>query len=104
LGLLETLKPPLDERGLLGAVPELSLSRGIGQSPYHHPDTFEHAFEVGRDVERELEENSLGACVGRERGEGLRLVAPPHDVAKPVTRGEVEGRVLFMSHDSLGLG
>ena len=25
-----------------------------------------------------------------------------HDVAKPVTRGELEGRVLFVSHDSLG--
>jgi hypothetical protein len=70
LGLLETLKPPLDERGLLGAVPELSLSRGIGQSPYHHPDTFEHALEVGRDVERELEENSLGPASGESAAKG----------------------------------
>jgi poly(A) polymerase len=102
LGLREALAPPLDERGLLDAVPELSLSRGVEQSPYHHLDTFEHTLEVVRGVERELEENRLGARVKRERVEGLRLAAALHDVAKPVTRGEVEGRVLFVSHDSLG--
>jgi poly(A) polymerase len=104
LGLLEALEPPLDETGLLAAVPELSLSRGVEQSPYHHLDTLEHTLEVVRGVERELEESRLGARVGRERVEGLRLAAALHDVAKPVTRGEVEGRVLFVSHDSLGAG
>ncbi len=104
MGLLEALEPPLDESGLLDAVPELSLSRGIEQSPYHHLDTFEHTLEVVRGVQRELEENRLEARVGRDRVEGLRLAAALHDVAKPVTRGEVEGRVLFVSHDSLGAG
>jgi poly(A) polymerase len=103
LGRFEALEPPLDERGLLGVVPELSLSRGIEQGPYHHLDTFEHTLEAVRGVERELEESRLGARVRRERVEGLRLAAL-HDVAKPVTRGEVEGRVLFISHDSLGAG
>ena len=51
-------------------------------------------------MQRELEENRLGARVGRV--EGLRLAAALHDVAKPLTRGEVEGRVLFVSHDSVG--
>ncbi len=102
MGLGEALEPPLDERGLLEAVPELSLSRGVEQSPYHHLDTFEHTLEVVRGVQRELEENRLEARVGRERVEGLRLAAALHDVAKPVTRGEVEGRVLFVSHDSVG--
>jgi poly(A) polymerase len=102
LGLREALEPPLDERGLLEAIPELSLSRGIEQSPFHHLDTFEHTLEVVRGVERELEETRLGARVGRV--EGLRLAAALHDIAKPVTRGEVEGRVLFVSHDTLGAG
>ncbi|MCA1687339.1 MAG: HD domain-containing protein [Actinobacteria bacterium] len=102
MGLRESLEPPLDERGLLDAVPELSLSRGVEQSPYHHLDTLEHTLEVVRGVERELEETRLGARVGRV--EGLRLAAALHDVAKPVTRGEVEGRVLFVSHDTLGAG
>jgi poly(A) polymerase len=104
LGPLEALEPPLDEAGLLHAVPELSLSKGIEQSPYHHLDTLDHTLEVVRGVQRELEENRLGARVGRERVDGLRLAAALHDVAKPVTRGELEGRVLFVSHDSLGAG
>ena len=102
MGLLEALEPPLDETGLLEAVPELSLSRGIEQSPYHHLDTLDHTFEVVRGVQRELEENRLGARVGRGRVDGLRLAAALHDVAKPVTRGELDDRVLFASHDSVG--
>jgi poly(A) polymerase len=102
LGLLEALEPPLDEGGLMEAVPELSLSRGVEQSPYHHLDTLEHTLEVVRGVRRELEENRLGARVEQDRVEGLHLAALLHDVAKPVTRGEVEGRVLFVSHDTLG--
>jgi poly(A) polymerase len=104
LGLREALEPPLDVEGLLEAVPELSLAKGIEQSPYHHLDTFEHILEVVRGVERELEEGRLGARVGQNRVEGLRLAAALHDIAKPVTRGEAEGRVLFVSHDSLGVG
>ena len=96
--LPEAIGPPLDVGGLLEAVPELSLSRGVEQSPYHHLDTL----EVVRGVERELEEARLGARVRSDRVEGLRLVAALHDVAKPVTRGELEERVLFVSHDSLG--
>ena len=102
MGLREALEPPLDVEGLLDAVPELVLSRDVEQSPYHHLDTFEHTLEVVRGVERELEEGRLGARVGGDRVEGLRLAAALHDVAKPVTRGEIEGRVLFVSHDSLG--
>jgi poly(A) polymerase len=102
LDLREALGPPLDVGRLLDAVPELSLSRGVEQSPYHHLDTFEHTLEVVRGVERELGENRLGARVRRDHVEGLRLAAVLHDVAKPVTRGELEGRVLFVSHDSLG--
>jgi poly(A) polymerase len=102
LGLREALEPPLDVEGLLDAVPELSLTRDVEQSPYHHLDTFEHTLEVVRGVERELEEGRLGARVGGDRVEGLRLAAALHDVAKPVTRGKIEDRVLFVSHDSLG--
>jgi poly(A) polymerase len=102
LDLLEALEPPLDVGRVLDAVPELSLIRGVEQSPYHHLDTFEHTLEVVRRVERELEEARLGARVRRERVGGLRLAAVLHDAAKPVTRGELEGRVLFVSHDSLG--
>jgi hypothetical protein len=38
LGLFAALEPPLDEGGLLDAVPELSLSRGIGFMKYDRAD------------------------------------------------------------------
>jgi len=102
LDLTAALEPPLDLAGLLDAVPELSLARELEGSPYHHLDTLDHVLEVVRGVERELDENKVGARVRDDRLQGLRLAALLHDVAKPVTRGELEGRVVFVSHDSLG--
>jgi poly(A) polymerase len=102
LDLGAALEPPLDLARLLESVPELSLSRELEGSPYHHLDTLDHVLEVVRGVERELEEGRVGARVKEDRVRGLRLAALLHDVAKPVTRGELEGRVLFVSHDSLG--
>lgn len=104
MDLHAALEPPLDAERLLKAVPELSLARDLEASAYHHLDTFEHVLEVVRGVERELGERRVGARVLEERVEGLRLAALLHDVAKPVTRGEFEGRVIFVSHDTLGAG
>ena len=87
---------------LLREVPELRLSRNQGQGPFHHLDTLEHILEVVRGVERELSERRVGARVSEEGRYGLRIVGLLHDVAKPITRGEVEGRVLFVAHDALG--
>jgi poly(A) polymerase len=100
--LHEALEPPLDLPGILEAVPELALARGCGQGPYHHLDVLEHTLEVVRGVERELERGELGARVAPDRVAALRLVGLLHDVAKPVTRGEYEGKVLFVAHDTLG--
>jgi len=102
LDLDKALGPPFDLSGILDFVPELSLARELQGSPYHHLDTLDHILEVVRGVERELEENVLGARVKQDRVRPLRLAALLHDVAKPMTRGELEGRVLFVSHDSLG--
>ncbi|QIN79487.1 HD domain-containing protein [Rubrobacter marinus] len=96
------LAPPLDVPTLLGEVPELSLAEGQSQGPFHHLDTLGHTLEVVRRVEAELEERRLGARVGEEAREGLRLVGLLHDVAKPVTRTEFEGRAIFVAHDTLG--
>ena len=100
--LLAALEPPADPDVFLKMVPELSLARGLEGSPYHHLDTLDHVLEVVRCVEEELEKNRLGARVPAGRVDGLRLAALLHDVAKPVTRGELEGRVLFVAHDTLG--
>lgn len=102
MDLTAALEPPLDPAGLLDAVPEISLARELEGSPYHHLDTLDHVLEVVRGVERELDEKKVGAHVRKDRLQGLRLAALLHDVAKPVTRGELEGRILFVSHDSLG--
>ena len=101
MDLRAALEPPLDPAGLLDLVPELALARELEGSPYHHLDTFDHVLEVVRGVERELQEGRVGARV-EDHAQGLRFAALLHDVAKPVTRGELEGRVLFVSHDSLG--
>lgn len=100
--LTRALVPPADVDTLLELVPELTLSRDLRQGPYHHLDTLDHTLEVVRGVEREFEENRIGARVAKEDIEGLRLAALLHDVAKPVTRGDFEGRVIFVAHDSLG--
>jgi len=101
-GVFAALAPPLDVEALLREVPELSLARGQGQGPYHHLDTLEHILEAVRGVERELEEGRVGAGVGEDGARGLLLAGLLHDVAKPVTRGELEGRALFVAHDTLG--
>ena len=83
-------------------MPELRLAQNQGQGPFHHLDTLEHILETVRGVERELAEDRIGARVDEEGCRGLRVVGLLHDMAKPVTRGEVEGRVLFVAHDTLG--
>ncbi len=83
-------------------MPELRLAQNQGQGPFHHLDTLEHILETVRGVEREFTECRIGARVDEEGRRGLRVVGLLHDIAKPVTRGEVEGRVLFVAHDTLG--
>ena len=81
-------------------MPELGLSRGVEQSAYHHLDTLGHILDVVRYAQQELEEDELGARV--RHADGLLLAALLHDVAKPVTRGELNGRVAFVAHDTVG--
>ena len=83
-------------------MPELRLARHQSQGPFHHLDTLEHILETVRGVERELSEGRIGARVSEEGRYGLFVVGLLHDVAKPVTRAEIEGRVLFVAHDTLG--
>lgn len=100
--LFEALAPPLEPERLLEAVPELDLARGVAQGDFHHLDTLGHILQTIREVERELDERELGAPVPESRRAGMRLAGLLHDIAKPITRGELEGRVLFVAHDTLG--
>ncbi|MGI8649026.1 MAG: HD domain-containing protein [Rubrobacter sp.] len=105
--LLRRLRPPFvatdDHEEILNLVPELRLSRGVEQSPYHHLDTLGHVFEVVERTGNELSERVVGAEIpDGERRDALLLAALLHDVAKPVTRGEIRGRVVFVAHDTVG--
>jgi putative nucleotidyltransferase with HDIG domain len=100
----EALEPPLDVEALRELVPELDLARNLGQSPYHHLDTLDHILEVIQGVKRELDERRIEAEVSPGNVKGLRPAALLHDIAKPITRGEIGGRVLFVAHDALGAG
>jgi len=108
----------LDQLGLTGVVlPELESLRGVEQGPNHHLDVHGHTIAV---LERTLEvERDLGRFAGERapevadllaeplademtRGTALRLGAVLHDIGKPQTRGERDGYVTFIGHDSSG--
>jgi poly(A) polymerase len=109
----------MDELGATAVVlPEVNRMRGVGQSPYHHLDVYEHTrsvlaetIELSRGPAVWLGEH--GEAVGRfldeplanelTRGQALRFGALLHDVAKPLTRSVTpDGRVTFIGHDAAG--
>ena len=108
----------LDELGITAAVlPELAALQGVEQGPNHHLDVHGHTLAV---LERTLEvEADLGRFAGERaaetrelldeplademtRGTALRFGAILHDIGKPATRGERDGYVTFIGHDSVG--
>ena len=109
----------LDELGLTAVVlPELEALRGVGQGPNHHLDVHGHTLavleqtlEVESDLERFAGERAaetrdlLDEPLADEmsRGTALRFGALLHDFGKPATRGERDGYVTFIGHDSIGV-
>jgi putative nucleotidyltransferase with HDIG domain len=110
----------LDELGLTAVVlPELEGLRGVEQGPNHHLDVhghtlavLEHTLEIEGDLDRFAAERAgevrelLASPLGDEmsRGTALRFGALFHDIGKPATRGERDGYVTFIGHDSEGAG
>jgi poly(A) polymerase len=108
----------LDELGLTATVlPELEALRGVEQGPNHHLDVHGHTLavlertlEVEADLERFAGERAaetrelLDEPLADEmtRGAALRFGALLHDIGKPGTRGERDGYVTFIGHDSEG--
>jgi poly(A) polymerase len=111
LGLMEDL-------GITASVlPELEALRGVEQTANHHLDVYDHTMTV---LERTLEvESDLERFAGERaaevrqlldepladditRGDALRFGAIVHDLGKPETKGEWEGRVTFIGHDAAG--
>ncbi len=108
----------LDELGLTAVVlPEVEALRGVEQGPNHHLDVYGHTLavleqtlEVEGDLERFAGERAgeTGALLAEplademSRGTALRFGALFHDIAKPATKGEHDGYVTFIGHDSVG--
>ena len=108
----------LDELGLTAVVlPEVEALRGVEQGPNHHLDVHGHTLavlertlEVEGDLERFAGERAADAeallaeplADEMTRGTALRFGALFHDIAKPQTKGEREGWVTFVGHDSVG--
>jgi poly(A) polymerase len=108
----------LDELGIAAAVlPELESLRGVEQGPNHHLDVYGHTLavleqllEVEADLDRFAGERAADTRAlldepladGMTRGTALRFGALLHDIGKPATRGERDGFVTFIGHDSVG--
>jgi putative nucleotidyltransferase with HDIG domain len=108
----------LDQLEITAVVlPELEALRGVEQGPNHHLDVHGHTLavlertlEVEADLERFAGERAaathelLAEPLADEmsRGTALRFGALLHDIGKPATRGERDGYVTFIGHDSVG--
>jgi len=104
--------------GVLEVVlPEMAPLRGCMQSAHHQLDVWEHTLHVVEAVadiadhpahylpgHAGMVEAELTAIVGDEltAAQALRLGALFHDIGKPGTRVESDGRVGFMGHDRAG--
>ena len=104
--------------GVLEVVlPEMAPLRGCTQSGYHQLDVWEHTLHVVEGVAEIADHpahylpghaamvaEELGRTVGDEltAGQVLRLAALFHDIRKPQTRTERDGRISFVGHDRQG--
>ena len=108
----------MDDLGITAEVlPEVEELRGVDQTANHHLDVHGHTMtvlertlEVTADLDRYAGERAeqvrdlLAEPLADEmtRGDALRFGAIVHDVGKPATKGEWEGRVTFIGHDEVG--
>lgn len=107
----------LDRLGALAVLlPESAAMRSTSQPLPHRFDVWEHSLRAVEGVDalladldtlapwgaalREHLRERLGGGISRR--EMLRLAALLHDVAKPETRTEQDGRVRFFGHDAAG--
>ncbi|HET8579023.1 MAG TPA: HD domain-containing protein, partial [Methylomirabilota bacterium] len=107
----------LDRLGVLPALLPESLSmRQTAQPAPHRFDVWEHSLRAVEAAEVLVEGlavldpwgEALGTHLAEDLGdrlsrrEALKLAALLHDISKPETRSESEGRVRFIGHDAIG--
>ena len=107
----------LDRLGVLAVLlPESLPMRATAQPLPHHFDVWEHSLRAVEGVDALLaqldalapwgpalrDHLALNLGGGVTRREALKLAALLHDVAKPETRADVDGRIRFIGHDVVG--
>jgi len=107
----------LDRLGVVDVVlPESAAMRSTPQPAPHRFDVWEHslrAVEAMDEIAARLDRlapwgDELAGHLAEGLGDGLgragalKLAALLHDVAKPETRSEADGRVRFIGHDVIG--
>src|SRR5262249_60501551 len=107
----------LDRLGVLAELlPESTSMRATPQPLPHHFDVWEHSLRAVEGMDLLLDDldalapwgptlrDHLAEDLGDRmtRREALKLAALLHDVAKPETRSEIEGRGHFYGHDTVG--
>ncbi len=101
------------EDGLLRVLlPELEAMRGVEQPGFHHLDVYGHSLEALASMERLISDPCFmfDLCdpmaqwldANQDLMPYLKWAALLHDVGKPCTKGEKEGRVTFYHHDLTG--
>ncbi len=92
-------------------VPELLAGEGVEQPGFHHLDVFHHCIEAAAMAQRVAQAPHEKLKPWKPVAEwcglpshrlALLWAALLHDVAKPVCRGEKEGRPTFYHHDRTG--
>ena len=103
----------MDTMGILRlAMPELTVTRGVAQGPYHHLDVWKHSLETLRQLEAlfgELKKNRpinayLDEVLSAERSRRalMKLGALLHDVGKPRAKRRMGNKTIFHGHERVG--
>lgn len=103
----------MDEAGALGVLfPELEATKGVEQNVYHHLDVWEHllltmslaarALHHPEEMFRDLQPYFAPLLEDEHRRARLVFLALIHDLGKPGTRTEDNGKVHFYRHEQLG--
>ena len=103
----------MDKIGLLSQVlPQLTVMVDVHQGGYHHLDVWRHSLEVLAQMERIVEglsvndrmKNYLQETIGggHTRLSLLKMSALVHDIGKPETQRQEEGRMTFHGHEHAG--
>ena len=92
--------------------PELKPAKGLTQNAYHHLDVWEHMLLAAQnmagllarraELPEDLQPDFAAMLDDPHRRARLLFLALIHDIGKPPTRSEEEGRIHFYGHDRAG--